>query len=337
MHSGITFDGKHSYADFGLTIDDDARSIGNPKRQIISESVPFMNSDYDFSNISGYSVYEDREIKYIFDFYAPTRQAFWEKRIQLETWLLKSNVKIKLQDDDCKPYYFMAKCTDIQIKQDDLIGQATVTFIADPYMYKDSNVFDIVKLYVDANDYSIGFINRSANKLKYYLSRGQLKDLLISVSGDVATITFNTAANTAYVVLSCDSSPSVITSVLLKTNAGKSAELIHKANKIFLFRLPTSAASAYTLTVTGKNLYANYLICRKISQEPQWSESPISQKCKLGFIANQDCTLNGSSLPANTLRNTGDLSQSWTVLKIKNANDTDLEVTIKHTGPYEVI
>jgi hypothetical protein len=46
---GITYNNKHSFNDLGLTVLN-TRGIETPSKIKITETVPFMNGSYDFSN-----------------------------------------------------------------------------------------------------------------------------------------------------------------------------------------------------------------------------------------------------------------------------------------------
>ena len=47
---GITYNNKHSFNDLGLTVLN-TRVIETPSKIKITETVPFMNGSYDFSNL----------------------------------------------------------------------------------------------------------------------------------------------------------------------------------------------------------------------------------------------------------------------------------------------
>ena len=48
---GIKKGNKHSFIDFGLTIK--SKSIGMPSKNKVKETIPFMNGQYDFSELYG--------------------------------------------------------------------------------------------------------------------------------------------------------------------------------------------------------------------------------------------------------------------------------------------
>ena len=61
---GITFNGKHSYKDFGLLVKE--RNIDNPSKIKTKERIPYSNQIFDFSKIYGVQEYEERSISYVF-------------------------------------------------------------------------------------------------------------------------------------------------------------------------------------------------------------------------------------------------------------------------------
>ena len=62
---GITYNNKHSFNDLGLTVLN-TRVIETPSKIKITETIPFMNGSYDFSNLYGSASYSDRELNYSF-------------------------------------------------------------------------------------------------------------------------------------------------------------------------------------------------------------------------------------------------------------------------------
>lgn len=127
---GITKGNKHSYNDFGVTIK--SKVIGNPKKNKIKESVPFMNGSYDFSLIYGKQSYSERELKYIFNIVGTTKQSLSFKKIRLQNWLLEGEQQ-KIYDDAMPGYYFLAECVDTDFSENNNIGELTVIFTAYPF------------------------------------------------------------------------------------------------------------------------------------------------------------------------------------------------------------
>ena len=137
---GITFLGKHSYRDFGLTLAK-GKSIGIPDKEKILVKVPFSNSEYDFSNIYGSQVFSHRELTYPFNIYATGENAkvlMNNKKTQVLNWLMNSNGKQKLYDDAFPNYYFLAEVeSGVSFDEDYASGILTVKFNAYPFMIAD--------------------------------------------------------------------------------------------------------------------------------------------------------------------------------------------------------
>lgn len=130
---GITKENKHSYNDFGVTIK--SKVIGNPKKNKIKESVPFMHGSYDFSLLYGSQSYSEREMKYVFNIIGTTKQGLTFKKVRLQNWLLEGGQQ-KIYDDAIPGYYFLAECVDTDFAEKGNIGELTATFNAYPFKIK---------------------------------------------------------------------------------------------------------------------------------------------------------------------------------------------------------
>ena len=62
---GITYNNKHSFNDLGLTVLN-TRVVETPSKIKITETIPFMNGSYDFSNLYGSNCYTERKLEYEF-------------------------------------------------------------------------------------------------------------------------------------------------------------------------------------------------------------------------------------------------------------------------------
>lgn len=67
---GITLHDKHSYRDFGAWLK--SKTIGIPSTIKITETIPYMQGSYDFTELYGEQTYDDRELEYEFDLHATT-------------------------------------------------------------------------------------------------------------------------------------------------------------------------------------------------------------------------------------------------------------------------
>lgn len=129
---GITFDGKHSYRDFGLKIVD--RIIGNPRKIKKKERIPYSNQVYDFSGLYGGQEYEERQLTYVFNIRDYQKIGLENKKTEIVNWIMRPFQKVKLIDDYFPGYYFMAEAeNEPSFNEGRFNGQLTITFTAYPF------------------------------------------------------------------------------------------------------------------------------------------------------------------------------------------------------------
>lgn len=129
---GISANGKHSYEDFGLVVAE--RTISLPQPNSITESVPYQNGEYDFSDINGEVTYKNRDIKYSFSIAELTTEEMEKKKRNFSTWI-KSIVNTKIYDDYDPEYYFYGSLKSFSWKEDFGPGTIEVVFSVYPYKY----------------------------------------------------------------------------------------------------------------------------------------------------------------------------------------------------------
>ena len=149
---GISYNNKHSFNDLGLTVLN-TRVIETPSKIKITETVPFMNGSYDFSNLYGSNCYAERQLEYEFLIKANNSAQLEFKRMQIEEWLLSTNIKTPLIDDNTPGYYYNAEC--INVNFEDLVntGKLKATFTAYPFKisteYEGNNLWDSFNFELD--------------------------------------------------------------------------------------------------------------------------------------------------------------------------------------------
>ena len=136
VKKGITFNGKHSYKDMGITMTGE-RNISFPMKRKIKVQPPYSNASYDFSELYGDQIYDERALFYQFNLidYAHLDYSGVQQRATvIANWLLDSGGKVRLQDDDISGYYFLAEVEgDLDIQHFIQFGILNVTFIAYPF------------------------------------------------------------------------------------------------------------------------------------------------------------------------------------------------------------
>ena len=142
---GITYNNKHSFNDLGLTVLN-TRVIETPSKIKITETVPFMNGSYDFSNLYGSNCYNERKLEYEFLIKANNSTELEYQRIKIENWLLSSNTKTPLIDDNIIGYYYNAECIGVEFEDMNNTGKLKAAFIAYPFRisteYEGNNLWD---------------------------------------------------------------------------------------------------------------------------------------------------------------------------------------------------
>lgn len=138
MINQITFLGEKSLADRGYHINSEDKDIGDPSKIKLIRRAAFSNLDLDFSGIYGDQKYTNRSLKYPFhvlDKKNLSREKMLVEKTKLINWLMNSDGKQKLYDDEYPGYYFLAEVVDKAAFQDDWeTGIVTVTFDAYPFM-----------------------------------------------------------------------------------------------------------------------------------------------------------------------------------------------------------
>ena len=163
---GITYNNKHSFKDLGLTVLN-TRVIETPSKIKITETVPFMNGSYDFSNLYGSNCYTERQLEYEFLIKACNSAELEFKRMQIDQWLLSSNSKTKLFDDNVPGYYYLAEC--ISVKFEDLVktGKLKAIFTAYPFRigeaYEGNSLWDNFNFELDVLQDTKFTVNGSSN------------------------------------------------------------------------------------------------------------------------------------------------------------------------------
>lgn len=162
INEGISRNGTHS-KEFGLWLVD--RSAPTPSEKEIKESVPFMNGAYDFSNFLGERVFENRTITYVFE--NLERKYANRKSLQtaIENWLMRDGFS-RLDDDHAKGYYYMAKCSNVNVVDEYGGLRATVEFEAYPFKVAEnpegSDIWDDFNFELDVSQSTIFTVNGSA-------------------------------------------------------------------------------------------------------------------------------------------------------------------------------
>ena len=130
IREGFTFSGTHT-SEYGLRL---IERVGNPPTEKeIYENIPFMQGEYDFSDVLGVRVFNNRELTYVFEQIEYDYQSRKVDETVLSNWLLRSR-RQELYDDYDKGYYYIAKCKTVESVDNYHGTQYKITFDAQPFM-----------------------------------------------------------------------------------------------------------------------------------------------------------------------------------------------------------
>lgn len=133
-----------------LTVDFDSyiaeRTLSNPKKKTIKESIPLSNVTYDFSDIDGEIYFEERDLTYTIDIAETSTEAMEEKRASLFEWLAFVQNE-DIYDPYFEGFHFRGSFDSDSWSEDFGAGELEVTFKVYPYKIADfatSETFDLV-------------------------------------------------------------------------------------------------------------------------------------------------------------------------------------------------
>lgn len=128
----IIYNGKESEKDFDLYVA--KKEITPPTRKVITETVPQMSGEWDFSfNENGESEYEPATLKYEFDVIADTKQELSRLRTELLLWA-HSKTDGRLYDSDFSlSEYWEVYRTQAGWSEEGLQALLTIEFVCYPF------------------------------------------------------------------------------------------------------------------------------------------------------------------------------------------------------------
>ncbi|MBV4427159.1 distal tail protein Dit [Clostridium tyrobutyricum] len=161
MLYGLTFNGKHSFSEFGLYVE--KKTINPPSKKKIVDDVPFMHGNYDFSTVGsgGEQVFDTRTITVKFALICYTMEELYTKYSQILEWLTDCGQSQLIFDYD-PGYYFLAEVQDAP-KFDDFTdnGELEVNFVCYPFRYSNSymgdDIWDTFNFLTDYTQYTNQF------------------------------------------------------------------------------------------------------------------------------------------------------------------------------------
>lgn len=202
MEKGFKINNKHTLLDFGAKLK--TRSIGLPSEKQVTDSVPYMNGNYNFSRILGKAFYNNRELQYTFLLVKNKNIYDTEnKKRKFLTWLYSLGINEKLYDYAIPTLYFKATVKNIEITDHKGYCEITVTFDAYPFRidYKngDSQLWDTFNFETDVLQgyYTVdGTLNiKLINNSMYDTTVNAISNAEITIKKGVDSYTANSGNN----------------------------------------------------------------------------------------------------------------------------------------------
>ena len=114
------------------------RKIGNPKKKVIKETIPYSNITYDFSKVNGELYWEERELEFVFEIIADTPEKLEDLKTAFSGWMM--NVfQEQIHDPFIPEYHFLGTFEDIDFEDEESLDKTTATVRFTAYPYKIAN------------------------------------------------------------------------------------------------------------------------------------------------------------------------------------------------------
>lgn len=135
----IIYNGVNSFTEYGLYVA--SRELPVPTRKEITETVPYMSGEWDFSyHDDDIDEYETLKIKYTFDVIADTKQELHAQRDILLAWAHSRGDQMLYDTDISENQYYKVYKAQAGWSANDLQGLLTVEFSCYPFKKTDKKV-----------------------------------------------------------------------------------------------------------------------------------------------------------------------------------------------------
>ncbi|MBQ9657145.1 MAG: phage tail family protein [Clostridia bacterium] len=129
--------GKRCYDDFGIYIKERNPSI--PTKRKNYQTIPGMHGSYDFSDLYGEVIYENRTIEYKFDITGWDVEDLDTERRKVMDWIVNIN-QTEIYDEYSPNYHWLGSYDSGSWKEDVEQGLLTVKFIVYPFAISNKKV-----------------------------------------------------------------------------------------------------------------------------------------------------------------------------------------------------
>lgn len=139
------------------------RVIGEPRKKVIKQTVPFSNKTHDFSKIDGELYWEERELDYIFEITADSPEALEDKKTAFKNWVMLV-MEENLHDPFIPDFHFLATFDSIDF-DDSEVEKTTATVVFTAYPYKIANRSELYSFAVSTAVQTVVISNNSSHRI----------------------------------------------------------------------------------------------------------------------------------------------------------------------------
>lgn len=184
--SGLTINDRNTWDDFGALLN--SRDISPPEIQNITEEIPFVDGEIDFTYMDGKVHYKPRSLVYIFEFVEYPKTKLRNKVTAFENWIFSLGV-CNIYDEDVDGWYYIARPISCKESESGFTCKVTVTFTAAPKRRKIGTIIMTVAEFTPAANTS-EYVWFYAGDRLYYNSIGSTDIFDIkNISADKKIIT----------------------------------------------------------------------------------------------------------------------------------------------------
>lgn len=133
---GIEFNGFNTVENNLKLIE---RSAPTPPEKEITENLPFVQGTYDFSDILGERIYNNRPLRYVFHVYERDYDRRKHGQTVLENKLMSTHIT-NLYDTHDPSYYYLGKCVSVETDDDHRSGRLVISIEFDCSPFKKSRL-----------------------------------------------------------------------------------------------------------------------------------------------------------------------------------------------------
>lgn len=151
-----------SYDDFDASIKE--RSIAEPEKKSIKDTVPYSNRTYDFSALNGEVYWEERKLEYVFEISADSPEELEEKKRKFLAWIMFIQ-EAEIHDPFIIGYHFKGTFDSIKVDDSEVEKSTiTVTFAAYPYLIANTDTEYVIATEA-GEEKTVNILNSSVHKV----------------------------------------------------------------------------------------------------------------------------------------------------------------------------